>query len=127
MVRRMQQRLIDEYELNKEALDNHMGLSISESVRNATFNSIKGDLPRRRKEIYEIILMHPEGICSRAISEKHLKGKRIHTFSGRISELYNKYFKYGSQQLIEPCGVSYYPDDDGRMQPYTKWRAKASL
>lgn len=117
----MQQTLFDID--NKEA-DLEPGFSISESVRNATFKSIKHDLPRRRQEIYEIILMHPEGICSRAISEEHLNGKRIHTFSGRISELFNKDYKYGSQQLIEPCGVSYYPDDEGHMQPYTKWRPK---
>ena len=99
------------------------GISVSESVRNATFQKIKHDLPRRRKQIYEIILMHPEGISSRGISEIHLNNKRIHTFSGRISELYNKNFKYGPKQFIEPCGVEYYPDDDGSMQPYTKWRA----
>ena len=121
MVRRMQQqRLFDEHDA--DAFENQPGISISESVRNATFRNIKPDLPRRRQEIYEIILLHPEGICSRKISEEHLHGKRIHTFSGRISELYNRTLKYGTQQLIEPCGVSYYPDDDGRMQPYTKWR-----
>ena len=123
----MQQKLFDEKDDSwvkgyNRAISNSSDLSISESVRNATFNNIQHDLPRRRQEIYEIILMHPEGICSRAISEKHLHGKRIHTFSGRISELYNKDFKYGSQQFIEPCGVEYYPDDEGKMQPYTKWR-----
>ena len=114
------QRLIDDYTKTELLTPD---ISISESVRNATFRNIQHDLPRRRKEIYEIILMHPEGISSRGISKQHLKGKRIHTFSGRISELYNKNFKYGDKQFIEPCGVEYYPDDEGNMQPYTKWRA----
>lgn len=94
-------------------------ISISESVRNATYQMIKPDLPRRRQEIFAVIIANP-GITARKI--EGIVHRRHHTFSGRISELYNKNGKYGDKQYIEPCGVEYYPDDEGKMQPFTKWR-----
>lgn len=114
----MQKQIIDFSEdENKPKPD----LSISESVRNATFRRIQPDLPRRRQKIFEIIIANPDGITAREIEE--ILHRKHHTFSGRISELYNKDGKYGDKQYIKPCGVEYYPDEEGKMQPFTKWRA----
>ena len=108
----MQKQLID-YEEEPHVF------SISESVRNATFKRIQPDLPRRRQEVFEIIIVNP-GITGRGI--EGILHRNHHTFSGRISELYNKNGKYGDKQYIEPCGVDYFPDAEGKMQPFTKWR-----
>ena len=113
----MQKQLID-YE--EESIQPKQDFSISESVRNATYRMIQPDLPRRRQEVFEVIITRPDGITAREI--EGILHRKHHTFSGRISELYNKNGKYGDKQFIEPCGVEYYPDDEGKMQPFTKWR-----
>ena len=114
------QRNIDEY---IELKNNHKShFNISESVRNATFNSIFDELPQRRQEIFEIILNHPDGITAHEIEE--ILDRKHHTFSGRITELYNKNGKYGDKQYIEPCGVDYCPSVDGKMRAFTRWRVK---
>jgi len=87
------------------------------AIRNSTFESIKDELPDRRREILELILMHPSGISSKGISVKHLNGRALHTFSGRITELKD-------MGLVETCGVEYYPDHNGNMRAYTKLRVK---
>ena len=115
------QRNLEDYEKSKPVANNVF--NVSEAVRNATFESIKDELPRRRQEIFEIILVNP------GITGYEIKGKlhRSHSsFSGRISELYNKNGKYGDKQYIEPCGVDYYPSIDGKMHAFTKWKAIVS-
>ena len=111
--------------------DNTLGKNISEFVRDSTFESIKPELAERQLEILKIILLYPAGgISSRGIS-KHLDNRPLNTFSGRLTELANPkgYDKppYHNPPLIEPCGVEQYPDFEGRMRSYTKYRVRRSF
>lgn len=117
------QKGIDEY-FGSE--DNHKPrFSVSESVRNATFESIVDELPQRRQEIFEVILAHPNGITAYEI--KKILHRSHNSFSGRITELYNKDGKYGDYQFIEPCGVDYCPSVDGKMRAFTIWRVRSDF
>lgn len=91
-------------------------IPIGESVRNATYQIIKPDLPEKRQRVYEIILAHPKGITSKDIA-KALKWP-INCITGRVSELRDK------EQLIEAVGIQSMPDYEGKMHPNTIWRAK---
>ena len=91
--------------------------SIGESVRNATYQMIKPDLPEKRQRVFEVILAHPEGICAKDVRDTLHWG--IQSISGRVSELHQS-----DPPLIEACGVTYLPDSDGKMYPNTIWRAK---
>lgn len=88
--------------------------SISESVRNATYNMIKPHLPECRQRVYEIILQHPEGICNKQIAIEW--GVPINSVTGRVTEL-------REEGLVGACGTKAIPDHRGRMHPNTLWRA----
>jgi len=118
----MMMRTLDSY--GEEEKLSQSGI-VSESVRNQQFYDIAEELPDRQQMIFEIILEHsPKGISSMGIHR--LTKKPLHTFSGRLSELANPKGKekvpYCNPPLIEACGVEIYPDHDGRMRRYTKYR-----
>ena len=91
-------------------------INISESVRNATYQMIKPDLPEKRQRVYEVILAHPDGITNKQIAS--ILRWPINCVTGRVAELRDK------EHLVEAAGTKPMPDYEGKVHPNTIWRAK---
>ena len=97
----MQKQLID--------YEEESSTPIGTSVRNATYQMIKPDLPDKRQRVYEIILQHPEGVTRKQIAKA--LGWPINCVTGRVTELRDK------EGLIRESGTTSAPCYDGRMYP----------
>jgi len=90
--------------------------SIGEAVRNASYHMhSENDLSNKRRIVYEVILVHPEGITNKEIAWE--LGWPINCVTGRVAELRDRF------HLIEKNGIKTLPSHEGKMYPNTTWRA----
>jgi len=80
-------------------------MEIGKAVRNATYHMIKPKLPECRRKVYEVILMHPEGITRRGIADV-LGWRDRSSVCGRVKELLDAH-------LVKMDGIKYEPNHDG--------------
>jgi len=102
-------------------------IPISEQVRNNQFDKIKDTLGGRQWKIFQVIMQHPEGICSWEI-RRTLKIP-LNTFSGRLTEMNNPRLKtkrpYCFPPVIEPLEEKcLHPNTYGEITEYTKYRVR---